>query len=231
MSRKKLKKLEMVKQEFQPKILQPKSQGQADYIAAIKRADITICVGPAGSGKTICAVGTAVQLLREGKINRIIFCRPLLGAGEDSGSLPGDMKEKLAPYLIPLFDELRGFASYAEIAEWQNTKPEILEVAPLQFMRGRTFKDGCFIIFDEAQNATMEQMKMILTRLGENSKMVITGDLKQSDLPIKKRGALGHCVERFVRMEDDGLELIHLHMCDVVRHELIPKMMDRLVDL
>jgi phosphate starvation-inducible protein PhoH and related proteins len=199
----------------------PKSEGQARLIQAIDTAHCTLALGPAGTGKTYLAIAKAVEYLRAGKIGRIVLCRPAVDAGENIGFLPGDMEEKLAPYLRPLYDALQDRMSAkqvkAMIAEGQ------IEIASVGFMRGRTLNNA-FIVVDEAQNCTYVQLKMILTRLGWNSKMVVTGDPQQSDL-LPEMSGLERIAEKLEQIESD-IGVIRLKQGDVVRHPLVAKMLD-----
>ncbi len=203
------------------KNIMPKTEGQARLIEAIDRQNMVLALGPAGTGKTYIAIAKAVEALRAGKIGRIVLCRPAVDAGENIGFLPGDMEEKLAPYLRPLYDALQDRMSAkqvkAMIAEGQ------IEIASVGFMRGRTLNNA-FIVVDEAQNCTYVQLKMILTRLGWNSKMVVTGDPAQSDLAPELSG-LAPVAERIEGMGGD-IGVVRLHQGDVVRHPLVAKMLD-----
>ena len=193
-----------------------KTIGQQNYLKAIEKNTITIGVGPAGTGKTYLAVAAAVAAFRERKINRIILTRPAVEAGERLGFLPGDLQEKVNPYLRPLYDglqEMLGLDSYQKLME-----KGVIEVAPLAYMRGRTLNNA-FIILDEAQNTTREQMKMFLTRLGENSIMVVTGDLTQIDLPEGKKSGLKNAVTVLKDVKDIAIRF--LSEKDVVRHPLV----------
>ena len=200
------------------KPIKAKTVGQKQYVDAIRKNTIILGVGPAGTGKTFLAVAMAVKALRDRQVSRIILTRPAIEAGEKLGFLPGDLQSKIDPYLRPLYDalfEMLGPENYARQVE-----KGIIEVAPLAYMRGRTLDDS-FIILDEAQNATPEQMKMFLTRLGFRSKMVVTGDLTQTDLPTGQKSGLAEVVRIL-----DGIEDIALHRFtekDVVRHRLVQK--------
>ena len=200
------------------KPIKAKTVGQKQYVKAIASNTVVLGVGPAGTGKTFLAVAMAVKALRAGEVSRIILTRPAIEAGEKLGFLPGDLQSKIDPYLRPLYDalyEMLGAENYARMAEKQ-----IIEVAPLAYMRGRTLDDS-FIILDEAQNATPEQMKMFLTRLGFRSKVVVTGDLTQTDLPSGQKSGLAMAV-RIVK----GIPDIVIHEFtdrDVVRHKLVQK--------
>ena len=198
--------------------VKPKTLGQKNYIEAIKKNTIVFGVGPAGTGKTYLAVAMAVSAFRAKEINRIILTRPAVEAGEKLGFLPGDLQQKVDPYLRPLYDALFDMLGAENFQKHQERGD--IEVAPLAYMRGRTLDDS-FIILDEAQNATPEQMKMFLTRLGFRSKMVVTGDLTQTDLPSGQKSGLAEVVRIL-----DGIEDIALHRFtekDVVRHRLVQK--------
>lgn len=198
------------------KPVKPKTLGQKKYVEAIKKNTVTIGVGPAGTGKTYLAVAMAVTAFRAKEINRIILTRPAVEAGEKLGFLPGDLQQKVDPYLRPLYDALFDMLG-AENFQKQQERGSI-EVAPLAYMRGRTLDDS-FIILDEAQNTTAEQMKMFLTRLGFNSKMVVTGDITQIDLPDGKRSGLVDAIKVLKNVED--IETVRFNEKDVVRHKLV----------
>ena len=195
-----------------------KTLGQQQYVQAIRDHDLTFAVGPAGTGKTYLAMALAVVALKNKEIERIVLTRPAVEAGEKLGFLPGDLTQKVDPYLRPLYDALYDFMgvdSYQKLLE-----RGIVEVAPLAYMRGRTLSES-FIILDEAQNTTSEQMKMFLTRLGFNSKVVVTGDVTQTDLPFGKRSGLAEAIDILKDIPDIGM--VHLTHQDVVRHELVQK--------
>ena len=201
---------------FDGKLIKSKTVGQKKYVEDIKNSTITIAVGPAGTGKTYLAVALAATAYKSKQIDKIILTRPAVEAGEKLGFLPGDLQEKVNPYLRPLYDglqEMFGLETYQKLIE-----KNAIEVAPLAYMRGRTLSNA-FIILDEAQNTTQEQMKMFLTRLGENSKMVVTGDLTQTDLPDGKKSGLGQAVTILKNIE--GISITHLKERDVVRHPLV----------
>ena len=198
------------------KPVKPKTIGQKNYCNAIKQNTITIGVGPAGTGKTYLAVAMAVTSFRAHEVNRIILTRPAVEAGEKLGFLPGDLQSKVDPYLRPLYDAL--FDMMGSEAFQRNMERGCIEVAPLAYMRGRTLDDS-FIILDEAQNTTPEQMKMFLTRLGFNSKMVITGDITQIDLPDSKRSGLVEATKILKNIEDIAIN--RFTEKDVVRHRLV----------
>ena len=198
------------------KPVKPKTLGQKKYVEAIRNNTVTIGVGPAGTGKTYLAVAMAVTAFRAKEVNRIILTRPAVEAGEKLGFLPGDLQQKVDPYLRPLYDALFDMLG-AENFQKQHERGSI-EVAPLAYMRGRTLDDS-FIILDEAQNTTAEQMKMFLTRLGFNSKMVVTGDVTQIDLPDGKKSGLVEAVR--ILKHIDGIETVRFNEKDVVRHKLV----------
>ena len=198
------------------KPVKPKTLGQKKYIETIKKNTITLGVGPAGTGKTYLAVAMAVTAFRAKEINRIILTRPAVEAGEKLGFLPGDLQSKVDPYLRPLYDALFDMLGAENVQKHQERGD--IEVAPLAYMRGRTLDDS-FIILDEAQNTTTEQMKMFLTRLGFNSKMVVTGDITQIDLPDGKRSGLKEAIKVLKNIEDIGV--VRFNEKDVVRHRLV----------
>ena len=199
----------------------PRTKGQNEYVEAIKKYDMVFAIGPAGTGKTYLAMACAVEALKDQEVRRIILTRPAIEAGESLGFLPGDMFEKISPYLRPLYDAIYDMMDAERIEKYLETG--IIEVAPLAYMRGRTLNDA-FIILDEAQNCTAEQMKMFLTRLGFNSKAVITGDITQSDLPGGKPLGLLQAQELF--QEIQGIKFIYLGGADVVRHELVQRIIE-----
>lgn len=196
--------------------VKPKTLGQEKYVDAIKEKTIVFGIGPAGTGKTYLAVAMAVNSFRAKEINRIILTRPAVEAGEKLGFLPGDLQQKVDPYLRPLYDALFDMLGAENFQRYQERGN--IEVAPLAYMRGRTLDDS-FIILDEAQNTTPEQMKMFLTRLGFNSKMVVTGDVTQIDLPDGKRSGLVEASKILKNIDD--IETIHFTEKDVVRHRLV----------
>ena len=195
-----------------------KTVGQKKYLEAIRKHDITFGIGPAGTGKTYLAVATALSALREGTVSRIILTRPAVEAGEALGFLPGDLYEKITPYLRPLHDALHDMLPADEIAK--HMERATIEIAPLAYMRGRTL-NSAFIILDEAQNSTTEQMLMFLTRLGHGSKAVITGDETQIDLPPHKHSGLAEAHRALKNTE--GIAIIEFSKRDVVRHPLVQR--------
>jgi phosphate starvation-inducible PhoH-like protein len=203
---------------FGKKTLAPKTINQRRYVEAIERNDLVFGVGPAGTGKTYLAVAMAVSALIGKRVSRIILTRPAVEAGERLGFLPGTLQEKVDPYLRPLYDALFDMLESERVEKL--IERNVIEVAPIAFMRGRTLNDS-FIILDEAQNSTPEQMKMILTRTGFNSKMVVTGDITQIDLPTGKRSGLIDAVEILRGVE--GISFIQFDDRDVVRHSLVQK--------
>ena len=196
----------------------PRSRNQERYLRVLRRRELVFALGPAGTGKTYLAVAMAVSMMEAGRVDRIVLSRPAVEAGERLGFLPGDVREKVDPYLRPLYDALH-HTMPAEKANRRLASGDI-EVAPLAFMRGRTLSDA-FVILDEAQNATRVQMKMLLTRLGENARMVVTGDLSQVDLPDGQTSGLAHALE--VLDGIDGIATVRFTDVDVVRHELVAR--------
>ncbi len=198
------------------KAITPKSQAQKDYIDAMRQHDIVFGIGPAGTGKTYLAMAMAVAALSNRIVDRIILTRPAVEAGETLGFLPGDLTDKVDPYLRPLYDALHDMMRFEKVSNLM--QQGIIEVAPIAFMRGRTLNDS-FVILDEAQNTTSEQMKMFLTRIGFNSKAVITGDITQIDLPSHKLSGLIEAKE--ILGDIDGIEFVYFSQRDVVRHKLV----------
>jgi len=200
------------------RMVQPRSPNQRKYVEAIEQCDMTFGLGPAGTGKTYLAVAMAVSALMSKKVSRIILVRPAVEAGERLGFLPGSLQEKVDPYLRPLYDALYDLLDPLKVDKMLESN--VIEVAPLAFMRGRTLNDA-FIIMDEAQNTTMEQMKMFLTRMGNNSKAVITGDLTQTDLPNPKKSGLLEALHVLDGVE--GIRFCQFEDVDVVRHQLVQR--------
>ena len=193
-----------------------RSAGQRNYVEAIQKHDIVFGIGPAGTGKTYLAVAMAVAALKKEQVSRIILTRPAVEAGEALGFLPGDLEEKITPYLRPLYDALRDMLEPEEIE--RALARQTIEVAPLAYMRGRTLNNA-FVILDEAQNTTTEQMFMLLTRIGPNSKCVITGDVTQIDLPPNKRSGVVEALQALKNVP--GIATVYFNERDVVRHELV----------
>ncbi|MBQ2396487.1 MAG: PhoH family protein [Bacteroidales bacterium] len=200
-----------------------RSENQAKMVKESESNDMLFAIGPAGSGKTYTAVALAVRALKAKIVKRIILTRPAVEAGENLGFLPGDLKEKLDPYLQPLYDALRDMLSQQKLESL--IQQGVIEIAPLAFMRGRTL-DNAFVILDEAQNTSMEQLKMFLTRMGRNSKFIITGDVTQIDLPKNQISGLLPTIERVKHIK--GISVIELQSCDIVRHRLVSKIIEAL---
>jgi phosphate starvation-inducible PhoH-like protein len=213
----------MKKDRTRRKQLRPKSNNQAEYIRAMVESDVTICSGPAGSGKTSVAVGLACQYILEEKIEKVIITRPVVESGRGLGFLPGTFQEKIHPYLIPIIEEMKMYLLSTEHKKFMATN--IIEVVPLEYMRGRNFHN-CFMILDEAQNATLEQIKMFITRIGKNSKAIINGDTTQTDLPSNHGDGLSHCMDRLGGIE--GVGIVRLNESDIVRNKLISKIIARI---
>ncbi|MCA9137776.1 MAG: PhoH family protein [Planctomycetales bacterium] len=201
--------------------VRPRTEGQAKYVEAIREYDLTFATGPAGCGKTYLAVATAVEALKAGQIRKIVLVRPAVEAGESLGFLPGDLRAKLNPYLRPLLDALGEMVDYDQARELM--EQEVIEVIPLAYMRGRTLNDA-FIILDEAQNTTIAQMKMFLTRMGERSKMVVSGDATQLDLPRGVTSGLRDALRRLNRIKAIGI--VRLSGEDIVRHRLVQRIVE-----
>ena len=203
--------------------LRPRTDNQKEYIRTIAENTITFCQGLPGSGKTHIAVGVALEYLLENKVKKIIITRPVVEAGEKIGYLPGDANSKLFPYLLPIEDEINYFISPAYNASLKlNNK---IEIVPLGYMRGRNFHN-CFIVADECQNASYDQLKMLITRIGSNSKMVLTGDVEQSDLSNHLRGGFMHMMKALTNI--DGIGIAKLLASDIVRNPIIAKIMEKL---
>lgn len=198
--------------------IRAKTLGQKEYVQAMRNNDLVFGIGPAGTGKTYLAVVFAVHALKSGATKKIVLTRPAVGAGENLGFLPGDLKEKVDPYLRPLYDALNDVLGHDQTLRLIDN--EVIEIAPLAYMRGRTL-DNAYIILDEAQNTTPEQMKMFLTRLGFGSKMIVTGDITQVDLPKGVKSGL--FIANEILKDIKGIELVHLTGTDVVRHPLVQK--------
>ncbi len=198
--------------------IKAKTKGQLNYIEKVRKNDIVFSIGPAGTGKTFIAVALAVDFLKQKKINKIILCRPAVEAGESLGFLPGDLKEKIDPYLRPIYDSFDENLPRDKVLKL--IEDQKIEIAPIAYLRGRTLNNA-YIILDEAQNTSPIQMKMFLTRFGENSKMVITGDITQIDLPLKSKSGLIDAVNSLKKIKD--ISFVHLDHKDVVRHHLVQK--------
>jgi phosphate starvation-inducible protein PhoH and related proteins len=196
--------------------VQPRTDGQAAYLDAIRRDDLVFCVGPAGSGKTYLAVAMAVSMLKAGQVHRLVLVRPAVEAGEKLGFLPGDMQAKVNPYLRPLFDAMYDMMPYEQIQRFLAN--DVIEIAPLAFMRGRTLNNSV-VLLDEAQNTTVSQMMMFLTRLGNNSKMIVTGDDSQVDLERPESSGMIDALRRLHGIA--GISSIRLSQHDIVRHHLV----------
>ena len=204
------------------RLIKPRSKKQAEYFNLVKKKDLVFCCGPAGTGKTYLAVALAVSMLKSGQIDKIILSRPAVEAGERLGFLPGDLKEKIDPYLRPIYDALNDMLSFSEVLK--KIENGLIEIAPLAFMRGRTLSNS-FIILDESQNTTAIQMKMFLTRLGENSKMIVNGDLSQVDLPSGTKSGLRESMRILKNIDDIGF--IEFTDKDVVRNSLVSKIVSK----
>jgi len=202
-------------------VVRPKTLGQRRYVEAINKYDLVFGIGPAGTGKTYLAMAMAVAALKRGELSRIILTRPAVEAGENLGFLPGDLAAKIDPYLRPLYDALRDMMPTETLDNY--IERNVVEVAPMAFMRGRTLNDS-FVVLDEAQNATIEQMKMFLTRLGFDSKAVVTGDITQTDLPLGKSSGLVDAQR--VLASVDGISFVRFSKDDVVRHELVQRIIE-----
>lgn len=200
------------------KKVRPRTAGQARYVETVRDHDVTFCTGPAGTGKTYLAVALAVAALKQEQVRKLVLCRPAVEAGESLGYLPGDLQAKINPYLRPLLDALREMMDYEQIKRY--TERDIIEVVPLAYMRGRTLNEA-FIILDEAQNTTVAQMKMFLTRMGNGAKIIVQGDTTQIDLPAHARSGLIDALERLRGVE--GCGIVKLTTSDIVRHPLVER--------
>jgi phosphate starvation-inducible protein PhoH and related proteins len=206
--------------EASSRYVRPRTDGQARYVRAMRDSDLTICVGPAGTGKTWLAVGMAVSLLRQGVVKKIVLVRPAVEAGERLGFLPGDIAAKVNPYLRPLFDALNDMMEPEQVKRYMEN--DIIEIVPLAFMRGRTLNQAV-ILLDEGQNTTIPQMKMFLTRMGSGSKIIVTGDVTQVDLPKQTRSGLTDAIHRL--RDIDRIALIFLDEKDIVRNPLVQQIL------
>ncbi len=203
------------------KPIQARSENQQKIVASFATNDLTFSIGPAGTGKTYVGIALAVRALKEKLVKRIILCRPAVEAGEKLGFLPGDMKEKIDPYLQPLYDALQDMIPAGKLKEMMETN--IIQIAPLAFMRGRTLNEA-IVILDEAQNCTVAQMKMFLTRMGMGTKMIVTGDITQIDLPRETRSGLLHALQILHKVK--GIGFIELNQKDIVRHRLVQRIVE-----
>ena len=205
------------------KVLEAKSKNQEIYIDAIYNSDITFCSGPAGSGKTAIAVGVASEYILDEEIEKLVITRPVVESGKGLGHLPGTLVDKIKPYLVPLIEEMHLYIGKDKVRDmrYQN----LIELCPLEYMRGRNFHDT-FMVLDEAQNATFEQIKMFLTRIGQGSKAVINGDISQTDLPAECSGGLITCVEKLADI--DGVSICNLGDEDIVRNTIIGEILTQL---
>jgi phosphate starvation-inducible PhoH-like protein len=201
--------------------VRPRSDGQGRYIRALLRDDLVFCIGPAGTGKTYLAVAMAVSLLRRGRIRKIVLVRPAVEAGEHLGFLPGDLEAKINPYLRPLLDALHDLMDYDQIRRYMDN--DLIEIAPLAYMRGRTLNDAV-VILDEGQNATVPQMRMFLTRMGQNARIVVTGDVTQVDIEPASKSGLADAVEKLRQIP--GVSTVFLDRTDIVRHPLVQAIVD-----
>jgi len=197
-------------------VIRPRTEGQKAYVEAIRHNDLVFCVGPAGTGKTYLAVALAVSMLKAGSVQRVVLVRPAVEAGEKLGYLPGDMQAKVNPYLRPLFDAMHDMMTFDQIKRFISN--DVIEVAPLAFMRGRTL-NNCVVILDEAQNTTRSQMLMFLTRLGHHTKMIVTGDDSQVDLERPEESGVVDALRRLKRIK--GIGVVRLQRQDIVRHQLV----------
>lgn len=201
--------------------ISPRSENQLQLVKSYRENDMVFAVGPAGSGKTYTAIALAVRALKNKEVKKLILCRPAVEAGEKLGFLPGDMKEKIDPYLQPLYDALEDMIPPQKLKEFMELG--IIQIAPLAFMRGRTLNDAV-VILDEAQNTTIPQLKMFLTRMGMNTKMIVTGDLTQIDLPSSVRSGLSHAMH--LLRDIKGIGIVELNKKDIVRHKLVTRIVE-----
>lgn len=223
MTRKNKKESSVNKTPPQRKILKPKTRNQAEYIRSMSEFDVTFCTGPAGCGKTSLAVGLACEYILHERVNKIVVTRPVVESGRGLGFLPGSLTEKIMPYLIPTMEEMKLYLGNDTFNIYRNQN--LIELCPLEYMRGRNFHD-CFMILDEAQNATYEQIKMFITRIGMGSKAVINGDVTQTDLSCREDGGLEDCIDKLT--EVDSVAICELHSCDIVRNKIISEIVSRL---
>ena len=207
------------------KNLRPKTDNQADYIRAMADSDVTLCVGPAGTGKTAVAVGLACEYILDKKVKKIVITRPVVEAGKGLGFLPGTFAEKIHPYLVPVLEEMNLYLLPDKVNSLRSMN--LIEICPLEYMRGRNFHNS-FMILDEAQNCTREQIKMFMTRIGWDSKAVINGDIDQSDLPMGLRGGLAECLDKLEGVE--GVGVCKLTSDDIIRNDVIARILSKLSD-
>jgi phosphate starvation-inducible PhoH-like protein len=206
--------------EIGSRFVRPRTDGQARYVRAMREHDMTLCVGPAGSGKTYLGVGMAVSMLRQATVKKIVLVRPAVEAGERLGYLPGDLVAKVNPYLRPLFDALNDMMDHEQVKRYMDN--DIIEIVPLAYMRGRTLSQAA-IILDEGQNTTVSQMKMFLTRMGQGSKIIVTGDITQLDLPHGIKSGMIDAVQRLKNIE--RIAIVYLDENDIVRHSLVQQVL------
>ncbi len=202
-------------------VIKPKSPNQRKLVSSMNKNDLVFALGPAGTGKTYIAVALAVRALKNREVKRIIITRPAVEAGENLGFLPGDLQEKLDPYLRPIYDALQDMVPSEKLRYYQETR--VIEIAPLAYMRGRTLHDA-FVILDEAQNTTSEQIKMFLTRMGPNAKVMITGDQTQVDLPVRQKSGLSEALRILKNVK--GIGMVNLSGKDVIRHKLVKSIIE-----
>ena len=207
------------------KNLRPKTDNQADYIRAMADSDVTLCVGPAGTGKTAVAVGLACEYILDKKVKKIVITKPVVEAGKGLGFLPGTFAEKIHPYLVPVLEEMNLYLLPDKVNSLRSMN--LIEICPLEYMRGRNFHNS-FMILDEAQNCTREQIKMFMTRIGWDSKAVINGDTDQSDLPMSLRGGLAECLDKLEDVE--GVGICQLTSDDIIRNDVIARILSKLSD-
>ena len=207
------------------KKLKPKTDNQAEYIRSMSESDVTFCSGPAGSGKTSVSVGLACEYLLHQKVKKIIITRPVVESGKGLGYLPGTLIEKINPYLVPIVEEMNMYLTPPNVEYY--TQEGIIELCPLEYMRGRNFHE-CFMILDEAQNATFDQIKMFITRLGRKSKAVINGDLRQSDLGSESGGLL-YCMDKL--RDTEGISVCELTYGDIIRSGVVARILEKLNEI
>lgn len=214
---------QMTNRNTERRIVTPKSENQRNYIISMVENDITFCTGPAGSGKSSVSVGLACNWLQDNKVSRIIITRPTVEAGRGIGFIPGTLEEKMLPYMMPVLEEMNKYLGREAVSKLRDVG--VIEMCPLEYMRGRNFHN-CFIILDEAQNATYEQIKMVMTRIGIGSRVVVNGDIDQSDLPNHAKGGMVSIMNKLYDL--DGVGICELDSTDIVRHSIIGKVLERL---